>query len=93
MFKRGAATEGGSIDRVCRDSRSYAASVVIIKNSEGVVQLKVRHHLVVAQCWCAKEWVVQKTGGVHQMMSLANFKPVLELWRKNTLLSIFNIEQ
>ena len=31
--------------RVRGDSRSYAASAAIIKNSEGVVQLKVRHHL------------------------------------------------
>ena len=31
--------------RVHGDSRSYAASAAIIKNSEGVVQLKVRHHL------------------------------------------------
>ena len=35
--------------RVRGDSRSYAASAAIIKNSEGVVQLKVRHHLGVAQ--------------------------------------------
>ena len=68
--------------RVCEDSRSYAASAAIIKNSEGVVQLKVRYHLgggSVESALLFEGGSVVMKERVVQMMSLANFKLVVEL--------------